>query len=97
MVDAVDKCAEKAGMDAAALHECAEGEQGDELERAAAEETAGLCPPHAYVPWCARGMGGMGSARCRHVPCAASSGHTRDAAAAPQPQPSRACKLSPAF
>lgn len=29
------------------------GEQGDELERQAALETAALDPPHTYVPWCA--------------------------------------------
>lgn len=46
MEDAVDGCAEDAGLDTAALHECAEGPQGDELEREAAEETAKLRPPH---------------------------------------------------
>lgn len=64
MVEAVDDCAQQADMDASAVHECAEGEQGDELERAAAEETAGLCPPHAYVPWCAQRIGGT---RCWHA------------------------------
>lgn len=54
MLEAVDECAGKAGMDAGALHECAEGQQGDELEREAAEQTDALCPPHAYVPWCGR-------------------------------------------
>jgi interferon gamma-inducible protein 30 len=51
MLEAVDECADKAGMDAGALHECAEGQQGEELEREAARQTDGLCPPHAYVPW----------------------------------------------
>ena len=52
MLEAVDECADKAGMDAGALHQCAEGQQGDELEREAAEQTDVLRPPHAYVPWC---------------------------------------------
>lgn len=53
MLEAVDECADKSSMDAAALHECADGPQGDQLEREAAEQTDALCPPHAYVPWCA--------------------------------------------
>jgi interferon gamma-inducible protein 30 len=51
MEGAVEGCAAKAGLDAAAIHTCAEGPQGDALERAAAEETAALCPPHRWVPW----------------------------------------------
>ncbi len=53
MLEAVDECAHKSGMDASALHECAEGREGDELEREAAQQTEALCPPHTYVPWCA--------------------------------------------
>ena len=51
MEGAVEGCAAKAGLDAAAIRGCAEGRQGDALERAAAEETAALRPPHRWVPW----------------------------------------------
>ncbi|KAI3437801.1 hypothetical protein D9Q98_000248 [Chlorella vulgaris] len=48
---AVDGCAARAGIDAANLHSCAEGEQGRALEAEAEAATADLRPPHRYVPW----------------------------------------------
>ena len=48
---AVDGCAQQAGLDAPALHACADGVLGDELEAAAERATAALRPPHRWVPW----------------------------------------------
>ena len=50
-----DLCAEtltdSGGVKAEDIVECAEGEEGDELELEAAKETAALIPGHTFVPW----------------------------------------------
>lgn len=48
---ALDKCARRSGVDAAAARECAAGARGAALEAAAMRETDALVPAHAYVPW----------------------------------------------
>ncbi|KAK9917853.1 hypothetical protein WJX75_008965 [Coccomyxa subellipsoidea] len=49
--DSVASCADAAGLDYGDITDCATGEQGDELERTAAEATDALVPKHLYVPW----------------------------------------------
>lgn len=44
-------CANETRLDFKAIQDCADGEQGDKLQQQAANETAGLRPPHSYVPW----------------------------------------------
>lgn len=49
--DSVESCADAAGLDYPDLRECATGERGDALERAAADATNALVPKHQFVPW----------------------------------------------
>ena len=45
------ECASHSGLSASRLKNCAEGAQGEALERQAGEETNGLVPEHRFVPW----------------------------------------------
>ncbi len=45
------ECATQSGLSASRLKKCAEGSQGEALERQAGEETDGLVPGHSFVPW----------------------------------------------
>lgn len=81
----VDKCAGQTGLDAQALHGCAEGEQGAELEHEAEAETASLTPPHRYVPWVVvNGIPlGQDNAQLWRYVCVAHAGNRPDACYVP--------------
>ncbi|KAK9839438.1 hypothetical protein WJX81_001985 [Elliptochloris bilobata] len=49
--EAIGLCTHAAKLDGEAIHKCMNGDLGSELVRSAAKETAGLDPPHTYVPW----------------------------------------------
>lgn len=89
MEEAVEECAADAGLDAAALHECSKpgGARGDELDAAAAKETAALRPPHQWVPWVTVNNITLGEdldALWRYV-CVAYTGERPEACYAPPP------------
>lgn len=44
-------CADKAGMDAGWISDCAHGPLGDELEADFEKATEALVPAHTFVPW----------------------------------------------
>eukprot|EP00879_Flechtneria_rotunda_P006169 GHRR01006486.1.p1 GENE.GHRR01006486.1~~GHRR01006486.1.p1 ORF type:complete len:283 (+),score=59.25 GHRR01006486.1:368-1216(+) len=49
--DVAHECGTHAGLIPDKLLECYNGEQGNTLQRLAAQRTASLKPPHQYVPW----------------------------------------------
>lgn len=72
-------CAEKVDLSPNDVATCAEGEEGDALELAAAKETGALIPKHTFVPWVVVNgvaLGGAFEDLDRYV-CAASPPKTR--------------------
>ncbi len=51
LANEADGCAEKVGLTASAVADCAAGKEGDALELEASKETGALIPKHTFVPW----------------------------------------------
>ena len=51
LLDNVQACAQKTGLDYDTINTCFTGPEGYAVEHAAAVETENLKPPHQFVPW----------------------------------------------
>eukprot|EP00210_Caulerpa_lentillifera_P004860 g4639.t2 len=49
--EAVEICAKKVNLNGNEIVECAEGEEGEKIQRAAYDKIQALDPPHRWVPW----------------------------------------------